>query len=210
MGVDSRDELVREKSSLEAMEDVYSLPHSLQRFFELYCFVLLAMGYVGRAEISGDPLTLTARLQTQLTNLLQEHESLLRRANQPEVLTQLVLMDNISFSMSSGSRNVRGGTCKNVSSTFSPREAGQTVPAVAAEKRCNKPQLIFPFTSTLPNVHSQERLELAVMLQDNSSLAEEVRQEMLQCDQELKVLEVHFHLFFEYIHPIVGVYRMLW
>jgi peptide chain release factor 1 len=38
-------------------------------------------------------------------------------------------------------------------------------------------------------IYWQERVELEVMLRDDSSLAEEVRQEILECDQDLRALE---------------------
>jgi hypothetical protein len=51
----------------------------------------------------------------------------------------------------------------------------------------------------------QERVELEVMLRDDSSLAEEVRQEILECDQELGDLEVDLFviLFSQYITPLL-------
>ena len=43
------------------------------------------------------------------------------------------------------------------------------------------------------------------MLRDDSSLAEEVRQEILECDQDLRALEVNLFviLFSQYITPLL-------
>ena len=51
-------------------------------------------------------------------------------------------------------------------------------------------------------IYWQERAELELMLGDDSSLAEEVREEILQCDEELRKLEVGICILGPECHPI--------
>ena len=53
-------------------------------YFALLGTVLLHVCDIGVGE---GPLALTARLQTQLSRLLEEHQSLLESVNQPEATT---------------------------------------------------------------------------------------------------------------------------